>query len=72
MEGRIVYFEEGGAQNTQATRDPVRERQGGKDIKRIVHLGFNRDLSEIIEMQRLIGDSPLPMLELGSLAFIRR
>jgi hypothetical protein len=28
-------------------------------------------LPEIAEMQRSIGDSPLPMLELGSLAFTR-
>ncbi|MDD1736344.1 MAG: hypothetical protein LUQ21_02665 [Methanothrix sp.] len=36
MEGKIVYFEEGGAQNTQATLDLVRERLGSKDIKKIV------------------------------------
>ncbi|NTV77059.1 MAG: hypothetical protein HGA68_03545, partial [Methanothrix sp.] len=36
MEGKIVYFEEGGAQNTQATLDLVRERLGCKDIKKIV------------------------------------
>ncbi len=36
MEGRIVYFEEGGAQNTQATLDLVSERLGSKDIKKII------------------------------------
>ncbi|HQE97965.1 MAG TPA: pyruvate kinase alpha/beta domain-containing protein, partial [Methanothrix sp.] len=36
MEGRIVYFEDGGAQNTQATLGLVRDRLGGKDIKKIV------------------------------------
>ena len=36
MEDKIVYFEEGGAQNTQATLDLVRERLGSKDIKKIV------------------------------------
>jgi len=36
MESRIVYFEEGGAQNTQATLDLVSERLGSKDIKKIV------------------------------------
>jgi len=36
MESRIVYFEEGGAQNTQATLDLVAERLGSKDIKKIV------------------------------------
>ena len=36
MEGKIVYFEEGGAQNTQATLDLVRERLDRKDIKKIV------------------------------------
>jgi len=36
MEGKIFYFEEGGAQNTQATLDLVRERLDRKDIKKIV------------------------------------
>ena len=36
MEGKIVYFEEGGAQNTQAALDLVRERLDRKDIKKIV------------------------------------
>ena len=36
MEGKIVYFEDGGAQNTQATLGLVRDRLGGKDIKKIV------------------------------------
>lgn len=36
MKGKIVYFEEGGAQNTQATLDLVRERLDRKDIKKIV------------------------------------
>ena len=36
MEGKIVYFEDGGAQNTQATLDLVRERLDRKDIKKIV------------------------------------
>lgn len=36
MEGKIVYFEEGGAQNTQAALDLVRERLERKDIKKIV------------------------------------
>ena len=36
MEGRIVYFEDGGAQNTQATLDLAAERLGRKDIKKIV------------------------------------
>ncbi|MGB7571179.1 MAG: pyruvate kinase alpha/beta domain-containing protein [Methanothrix sp.] len=36
MEDKIVYFEEGGAQNTQATLDLVRERLDRKDIKKIV------------------------------------
>jgi uncharacterized protein len=36
MEGKIVYFEEGGAQNTQSTLDLVREMLDRKDIKKIV------------------------------------
>jgi uncharacterized protein len=36
MEGKIVYFEDGGAGNTEATFKLVQERLNSKDIKKIV------------------------------------
>jgi hypothetical protein len=36
MEGKIVYFEDGGAENTEATFKLVQERLSHKEIKKIV------------------------------------
>jgi hypothetical protein len=36
MESKIVYFEDGGAENTTATFKLVQERLARKDIKKIV------------------------------------
>ena len=36
MEGKIVYFEDGGAENTEATFKLVQERLSHKEIKKLV------------------------------------
>jgi uncharacterized protein len=36
MEGKIVYFEDGGEENTEATFKLVQERLSHKEIKKIV------------------------------------